>query len=169
MDIVFETERLIVRKYTDADEENFYRLNSDPEVVRYIREPKSREECRRFLNENITFYQQQPLMGRWALMQKQPELFIGSFAIIPVEKSADIQLGYALLKEYWGQGYATEITRAGLIYAKDVMKLDSIVGITEAPNIASQKVLLNCGFELDETKVEKGKEILCYVKRLVDN
>jgi ribosomal-protein-alanine N-acetyltransferase len=164
--IVFETERLVIRRYTTDDEENFYRVNGDPEVMRYIREPKDRKECSIFLARNIALYQQYPLMGRWAMMEKTTNTFVGSFAIIPVEndgnkRQMEIQLGYALLKDYWGKGYATESTLAGKQYAFDVMKLPVIVALTETENIASQKVLLRSGF-LQRPNIYQGKKELCY-------
>jgi len=164
--IIFETERLSIRQYTKADEEHFFRLNGDAEVMRYIREPKNRAECALFLARNIDLYQQNPLMGRWAMEEKETGVFVGSFAIIPVENTEDysvseIQLGYALLKDYWGKGFATESTLAGKQYAFEVMKLFRIVGITTTDNFASQKVLLRCGFEQQPNITQAGKE-LCY-------
>jgi [ribosomal protein S5]-alanine N-acetyltransferase len=164
--VIFETDRLIIRRYTAADEENFFRLNGDPEVMRYIREPKDRSECSLFLKRNLLFYQQHPLMGRWAMMEKDSNTFIGSFAIIPVEttdskRHTDIQLGYALLKDHWGKGYATESTLAGRQYAFDVIKLPLIVAITETANVASQKVLLRSGFE-QQPNIKEGNKSLCY-------
>ena len=164
--IIFETERLSIRQYTRADEEHFFRLNGDAEVMRYIREPKNRAECALFLARNIELYQQNPLMGRWAMVEKETGVFVGSFAIIPVENSesygaSEIQLGYALLKDYWGRGFATESTLAGKQYAFEVMKLPRIVGITTTDNFASQKVLLRCGFEQQPNIIQAGTE-LCY-------
>lgn len=149
--IVFETDRLYIRRYTREDEENFFLLNGDPEIMRYIRAPKSRAECSVFLARNLSFYEQYPLLGRWATVDKQTNAFVGSFAVIPVEPyenqpHPEIQLGYALLKQYWGKGYATESTLGGMRYAFDVMKLPRVVAITEMANLASQKVLLRCGF-----------------------
>ena len=150
--VIFETDRLIVRRYTLADEEIFFRLNGDAEVMKYIREAKSRRECSIFLKRNLGFYEQYPLMGRWAMIEKASNEFCGSFAVIPVEtadstRHTEVQLGYALLKAHWGKGYATESTLAGRQYAFDIMKLPAIVAITDTANIASQKVLLRCGFE----------------------
>jgi ribosomal-protein-alanine N-acetyltransferase len=161
MHIIFETERLYIRRFTKADEENFFRLNSDPEVMRFIREPKSRPECNVFLLQNMVAYEQSPLMGRWAMLEKGTDTFIGSFAIIPEENIKDIQLGYALLKDYWGRGFAAESVLAGRQYAFEVMKLPHIVGITETGNLASQKVLLKCGFVQQQNIMERDKE-LCY-------
>jgi [ribosomal protein S5]-alanine N-acetyltransferase len=162
MDLIFETERLIVRKYTEADEEDFFRLNGDPEIVQYIRAAKTRGDCKIFLLQNITAYSIRPLLGRWAAIEKQTGIYVGSFAVIPIEGSADIQLGYALLKEHWGKGFALELTLAGRQYAFDALELDIIYAITEIPNVASQKVLLKAGFIQMENRKSEGKELYCY-------
>lgn len=164
--VIFESDRLIIRRYTLADEEEFFRLNGDPEVMKYIREPKDRQECIIFLKRNLAFYEQNPLMGRWAMIEKASDVFVGSFAVIPVEttdnsRHTEIQLGYALLKDHWGKGYATESTLAGRRYAFDVMKLPVIVAITETGNIASQKVLLRSGF-IQQDNIQEGNKPLCY-------
>jgi ribosomal-protein-alanine N-acetyltransferase len=161
MNTIFETERLYIRRYTKADEENFFRLNSDPDVVRYIREPESRSECNVSLLQNMVAYEQFPLMGRWAMLEKVTDTFIGSFAIIPAENLSEIQLGYALLKEYWGRGFAAESVMAGRHYAFEQMKLPRIVALTEKDNIGSQKVLLKCGFVQHQNIMEREKE-LCF-------
>ena len=51
--ILFETERLIVRHYTKDDSDNFFSLNGDEEIMRYIRPAKTREETDLFLSEII--------------------------------------------------------------------------------------------------------------------
>jgi [ribosomal protein S5]-alanine N-acetyltransferase len=164
MHIIFETERLIVHRYTLADEEHFFRINNDEQVMRYIRAPKNREEAGAFLRENLAFYDEHPLMGRWAMTDKTTRTCIGMFAVIPVENTTEIQIGYALLPEHWGKGYATESLMAGRQYVFDVMKLSSIYAITEARNIASQKVLLRCGFERVENLLKHDIELYYYVR-----
>ncbi|MCS3799391.1 GNAT family N-acetyltransferase [Niastella sp. OAS944] len=166
--VIFETDRLVIRRYTLDDEENFFNLNGDPEVMKYIREPKSRQECSIFLKRNLAYYEQQPLLGRWAMIEKASNEFCGSFAVIPVEtadanRHSEIQLGYALLKDHWGKGYATESTVGGMQYAFDILKLPVIVAITDTANIASQKVLLRSGFEQQPDIMEANRP-LCYFK-----
>lgn len=164
--IIFETVRLYIRQYTRDDEEHFFRVNGDAEVMRYIREPKDRSECAVLLARNIALYQRFPLMGRWAMIEKTTGTFVGTFAIIPTERSVtgrdpEIQLGYALLKDYWGRGYASESTLGGLQYAFNIMKLPKIVAITDPLNLASQKVLLRCGFT-QLPNIKEGNRELCY-------
>ena len=164
--LIFETERLIVRQYVfEKDKENFFRLNADEEVMRYIRPVKTREECDAFLKEIIAAAAANPGIGRWAAFEKGSGEFVGSFAIIPLEGTDDIQLGYALLKENWGKGYASELTKGGLEYYFSTTDADHIYAMTEKPNIVSQKVLLKNGFVPDGTRKEGGKELLKFIFR----
>ena len=162
--IIFETKRLIVRQYNfDIDAENFYLLNGDEEVMRYIRPVKTREECDIFLKEIITSAETNPGMGRWAAIEKESGIFIGSFAIIPIENTEDIQLGYALLKKYWGKGFASELTMAGLKYYFSTTSAIKIYALAEIPNTASHRVLLKNGFVPDGIRKEGDKELQQFI------
>jgi len=161
--IIFETERLIVRLYDLNDEESFFLLNGDEEVVRYIRPAKTKDECAIFLGEIIKYSEENPTSGRWAVDEKATNKNIGMFAIIPVDNSDRLQLGYSFLKESWGKGYSTELTKAGITYFFDTTNKNEVYGITEMPNIASQKVLLKCGFKLNSSYTKGEREIQEYV------
>jgi ribosomal-protein-alanine N-acetyltransferase len=168
--IIFETERLIVRQYVlETDADNFFAINGDEEVMRYIRTTKSREECDTFFKKNIEAYKTNPLMGRWAVYEKATGKFIGSFAFIPVEGSEDSQLGYALLKEYWGKGFATELTKEGIKYVFEKTDLNEVYGITQVENTDSQKVLLKSGFKHHRNYKEDGKDISCFIIKRENN
>jgi [ribosomal protein S5]-alanine N-acetyltransferase len=159
MDKVFETERLLIRRHTLADEEMFFRLNNDPDVIRFIRPPKNREESYQFLLQNLDMYKQLPFMGRWAMLERSSGTLIGSFAVFPIGNTKDIQLGYSLFKEYWGNGYATESILGGRRYAFDHLCLEEIYAITEAENAGSQKALLKTGFTRISDKIEGDKAL----------
>ncbi|MGZ5220292.1 MAG: GNAT family N-acetyltransferase [Chitinophagaceae bacterium] len=161
---IFETERLVVRHYTKDDGDNFFLLNGDEEIMRYIRPAKTREETDLFLAEIIKKYEEDPSAGRWATEDKQTGAFVGSFALIPIEGSVDkMQLGYALLKQNWGKGYATELTLSGLEYVLTKTALTEIFAVTEIQNTASQKVLLKAGFKMHSSYTEGTKELFQYI------
>ena len=163
MQSIFETERLVVRRYTPGDKEKFFSLNGDEEVVRFIRAVQTKEESDRFLEENISFYDEEPLMGRWAVQEKSSGSFVGSFAIIFIPGSKEIQLGYALLKNEWGKGYATELVKAGLQYVFNTMKLPFVFAVTEKENTGSQHVLLKAGFKMEKEYTEGEKELFRFI------
>ena len=130
-----------------------------------MRNTKSKEECDIFLKKIIATYKINPLIGRWAANEKTTEKFVGSFAIIPVEDSDHIQLGYAFLKENWGKGFASELTKAGLDYYFKNTNADHIYAIADEANLASHNVLLKNGFVRDGIKTEEGKELLKFIFR----
>jgi ribosomal-protein-alanine N-acetyltransferase len=161
---IFETERLIVRQYTEEDKDLIFLLGGNEAVMRYIRPVNTKEESYQFLLENIALYEKNPHGGRWAVMEKANGLFAGSFAIIPMPSDPEkIQLGYALIPENWGRGFATELTKAGLDYFMKHYELPEICGVTEIPNTISQKVLLKAGFQPAGSFMEEGKELLLFV------
>lgn len=166
--MIFESERLYTRYFTMSDLDIFFRLNGYEEIVRYIRAPKTYEECRSFLTQIIEWYTGPAINWRIALLSKENNQVIGSFAIIPIGNTADMQLGYSLVKEHWGKGYATEITEAGLRYAFEKLGYPSIAAITESANSASQKVLLKCGFCLEAEYEEDGRKLLRFRRRQND-
>jgi RimJ/RimL family protein N-acetyltransferase len=163
--IVFETERLLVYPYTMDDLHHFFRLNGNEDVMRYIRPAQTIEQTKEFLQKIITDYKKLPGKGRWALYLKNDHRFVGTFAIIPIADTDMLQLGYALAKEDWGKGYASEAVKGGVQYAFDKLDLTEIAGIIFPENIASQKVLLKNGFVFDKTFIEEEKELHLYVRK----
>ena len=103
--VIFETHRLIVRPYSPGEFENFFRVNGDEEVVRYIRPVQSRDEAIEAFQKLLEDYENKPGYGRWAVHDKVTGDFVGSFAIISVPWNEEkIQMGYAFPRENWGKG-----------------------------------------------------------------
>ena len=157
--IILETTRLTVRQYSMDDINYFFSLNSNAETMKYIRPVRSREECLKILGQIIENYAAHPKIGGWAAFEKETKNYIGSLAIFPIAETEEIQIGYSFLPPYWGKGYATELTKAGINYYFKHHPFDELHAITSIPNIASQKVLLKCGFVENGTKHE-GEELL---------
>jgi RimJ/RimL family protein N-acetyltransferase len=160
--MIFETDRLRVRPYTAEEFEYFFQLSSDVDVMRYIRPVQDREQSLEFFRKILADYESLPGLGRWIMHTRSDSRFVGSFAVIPVENSLDIQIGYSLSKSNWGLGYASEAVKGALRYVFDSLKLEKVVGITEVANIASQKVLLKNGFVFDHVFLENGKKLYLY-------
>lgn len=161
--IVFETERLIIRHFKELDADDFFLLQGNPDVMRFIRPVKNRAESDAFLLEAIAGYTE-PWMGRWAIEEKQTGRFIGSFVVNPIPGDHDkTQLGYAFIPDCWGKGYATEATKGGVAYFINSTPLQEIYGVVESENLASQKVLLKAGFQFHSKKMENEKELTIYI------
>lgn len=168
--ILFETQRLIIQHYTSADEENFFLLNGNEQVVKYIRPAQTKEESDAFLKKNINFYNTYPNLGRWAAIEKETGIFIGSFALIPLKENEidKIQIGYALLPNFWNKGFATEMVKYGTVLFFSKHKDNCLYAITETPNTPSQKVLLKCGYKLDDVYLENDKELTRFILQRKD-
>ena len=163
--IVFDTERLNIRRYTSDDLHHFFKLNGDADIMRFIRPAQTLQQSKEFLHRIISDYENWPGMGRWAMFSKSDQQFIGSFAIIPIENSHRFQLGYALVKNDWGKGYASESVKGGIQYAFERLGLKEIAGITFPENLPSQKVLLKNGFVFDSTFAEEEKQLNLYIRK----
>jgi ribosomal-protein-alanine N-acetyltransferase len=159
MKIVFETERLIVRLFQENDDENCFLLNSNENVMRYIRPTKNKEESDIFLKEIIQ--SASIINGRWAICQKSTQTFIGSFGIFLFPVTGHIQLGYSLLPAFWGKGYATELTKQGIQFFFENYDLPCLYAYTELENLDSQRVLL-------KSKFQKMGEVESSDKKLIE-
>lgn len=165
----FETERLIVRRARPDDLDNFFLLNGDENVMRYIRAVSTRAESDAKLEQILAEEKAasgMPGPGRWLIDEKETGQFVGSFAIIPIPSEPEkTQLGYSFIPSAWGKGYATEVAVAGLKFFLDNTDIPEIYGVSETANTASMKVLQKAGFRFHGTKIEDGKELTIFIVR----
>lgn len=157
MTIFAETNRTILREITIKDLDDFFELDSDPEVHRYLgTQPiKSKDQ----IVDMINYIRQQYVdngVGRWAVVDKSTNRFIGWTGLKLVKDQINNQtnyydLGYRLIRRYWGHGYATETALASLSYGFDKLNLNEIIATVNCENVASNHVVSKIGFTLYET------------------
>jgi [ribosomal protein S5]-alanine N-acetyltransferase len=140
--IIFETPRLSLRQFTEADAAMILLLNSRPEITKYVHEPvlKTEEEAAQILMNNI-LPQYKMNLGRWATYIKDTGEFIGWCGLKYRPEIDEIDLGYRFMQQYWGNGYATEAAQHTLKYGLQVLKLKVITGRAHVENSASLKVM----------------------------
>lgn len=166
--ILFKTHRLVVKRFTDKDADLFFQVNGSPEVMQHIRPAKSRKESDEFLQDNIRFYRDDSLLGRYAVFTRRGN-FVGTFSYLYLSGEADFHIGYALVPSAWNRGYATELVRAGVPYFFAHTPYPSLFAITIAENTASQKVLLKAGFVYKGQSGEGSHPLeLFYINRNLD-
>lgn len=148
MHIIFETTRLILRRFTEDDAALILQLNSDPDVLKYLHEPvlESEERAREIIRE-IILPQYSFNLGRWAIHQKDDHQFIGWCGLKHRSDLNEIDLGYRLLKSAWGLGYATETACRTLDHGFNSLHLNIITGRAHIENFASIKVLEKIGMK----------------------
>ncbi len=163
MQIIFETPRLILRRFTEADAPLILQLNSDPEIIKYVHESllETEEQARDTL-VNITLPQYKNNLGRWAMHTKINNEFIGWCGLKYLPEYDEIDLGYRLLKKEWGKGYATEAARQTLEYGFNTLHLTLITGKVHTENFASIKILEKLGMLFIRADIEDDCPIRIY-------
>lgn len=142
-----ETVRLEMREFVTADYDDLWRLGRDPRVMRYIGDgkPMSREAVARQLLRILGYGSLYPDFGIWHTSRRDTGSFIGWFSLKYAGKSPDVEVGYWLLPQAWGHGFATEGAQAMVDYGFDDLGLHRIIGVTHRGNKASQHVLMKAG------------------------
>ncbi len=160
-----ETDRLILRKLTLEDATDVFEYAREPDVARYLTwEPhRSIDDSKGFLNFMIERYKDNQVSD-WGIVLKENNKLIGTVGFIrwsPDNFRAEV--GYALSKEYWGQGMMTEAVKEIMKFGFDKMELNRIEGRTWIENIGSQAVLKKAGMTFEGTMREqiflKGKYV----------
>ena len=166
MNIVLETERLILRTFTIDDVQLIYDLNLDPDVTRYTFDPITDfEQAKEILEKTILPQYALYNHGRWAILLKQGLEFIGWCGLKVRPERNEIDLGYRFRKKFWGKGYATEAAFACIKYGFEKLNLPRIIGRAIPENISSLKVLEKCGMtylgeEIVDGYLHKTYEVL---------
>jgi RimJ/RimL family protein N-acetyltransferase len=143
---MLETSRLILKPATIEDADNLFQLNSDPEVMRYTGDKKfhSTLEAQKIINENLIPQFNHYKMGRFMIFLKDGT-FIGWCGLKYFLETDEVDLGYRLKRSYWGQGFATEASKACLEYGFKVLRINRIIAKAMPENIGSIKVMQKLG------------------------
>jgi RimJ/RimL family protein N-acetyltransferase len=157
MKIFAETERLLFREIHLTDIAGFFELDSNPEVHQYLDSPPVQN--RQQVVEAIQFIRQQYMdngIGRWAIIDKKTNDFMGWAGLKLITEPINNQvnfydLGYRLIRKYWGQGIATEAANASLAYAFNTLRANEVYAHANCDNAGSNKVLTKVGLKLVET------------------
>jgi len=156
MQVFLETERLVLRRFTMADVDNLVELDGDPDVVHFITGGRitPREEIRDdILPAFLGYYQRFGGYGFWAAIEKSTGQFLGWFHFRPPPESPpdEAELGYRLRRSAWGQGYATEGSRALIRKGFTEFGVQRVFAETMAVHVASRRVMEKAGLKLGRT------------------
>ena len=156
MQVFLETERLVLRRFTEADVDNLFDLDRDPDVMRFLNggKPTPREVIQNeILPRFLRYYERFAGYGYWAAIEKSTGDFLGWFHFRPAEGSSpdEVEIGYRLRKSAWGKGYATEGARALIRKGFAELGVQRVIAETMAVNIASRRVMEKAGLRLART------------------
>jgi ribosomal-protein-alanine N-acetyltransferase len=151
MEILIETERLIIREILPSDVMGMFEMDADPDVNWYVGQHSATiEESRK----TIEFIREQYALngiGRWAVIEKATNGFVGWIGFKLMKTVVNnhtnyIDFGYRFQKKYWGKGYATESSKAVLEYGFEHLRYKEVYAMTNVENKASRRVLEKVGF-----------------------
>ena len=145
MNVIIETDRLLLRTFTVEDAPLIYELNLDPEVIRYTLDPiKDIDQAKQVLEQSILPQYALYNHGRWAVHTRAGLEFIGWCGLKARPERNEIDLGYRFIKSAWGNGFATEAAWACIQYGFEKLQLRRIIGRAMPDNKGSLKVLEKC-------------------------
>ncbi|MFM1651781.1 GNAT family N-acetyltransferase [Brevibacillus sp. B_LB10_24] len=137
----FSTERLIIRPRELADLEACLKMDRDPEVVRFISGPWTDEaKHKEFVLSRMKADYPEGL-GYWTVLKKEDNAFLGWIMLIPVDaRGPEIEIGWRLIRDAWGKGYATEAAKPILRYGFETVGIDEAIAEIHPDNLGSMRV-----------------------------
>src|SRR6185436_12137964 len=123
-----DTNRLSLRWITAGDVDDFYAVYSNPEVMRYWSTPPlpNKEAAGKLIEEIHDGFSRQQLL-KWGIALRSDNTLIGSVTLFhPDFTHRRAEIGYALGRPYWGQGYMQETLTAVVNYAFTVLDFHRI-------------------------------------------
>lgn len=162
MNLIIETEHLLLRPLELSDAEAMFAMDKNPEVHKYLWQKPVTDISE--VIKVIEYVQRQYAennIGRFATVIKETGEFIGWTGIKFVNDHVEngntnfYDYGYRLNEKFWNKGYATEASKVWLDYGFNQMNIKEMNAYTHAQNGASNHVLQKVGFNFMEDYQDK--------------
>lgn len=160
---ILETEHLVVRETTEEDVADFYRIYADKDMVKYtedlFEDPEAELEYTRQYRDNMyTIYG----FGIWTVLEKATGSVIGRAGITTREEFEEVELGFVIGKKWQRKGYAFEVCKGILAYAKEELEFDRVQAFVMPENVASVGLCEKLGMVAKEERALQGTRYLRY-------
>ncbi len=160
---MLETQRLRLRHLNQDDTDNLFKLDSDPEVMRFISGGITTPYAviqEEILPRILSYYQKYENVGFWAVIEKASNEFIGWFIFRPaleyqfaealnLAQPDDVEIGWRLARSHWGKGYATEGAKLLVNKGLNEWEIKKIVAWALAENKVSIRVMEKIGLQFE--------------------
>ena len=160
---MIETERLIFRKFTSEDLPLLITQRSDPDVNRYLGGEELQNPAA--LAQRIKFYiscYEKYGFGMCVMIWRPTGEIIGSAGIQPLYGTDDIEVGYSMIKDFWGRGIGTEAARGWLTFGFTDAGLEKIVAVAHLENTASRRIMEKLGMTYKKTEYHYNADCAFY-------
>lgn len=176
--LTLETSRLVLRPWHARDHAPFAVINADPEVRRYyypsLLTAKETDELINEASEQLAREQ----FGFLAVERKNDGALIGGAGLSrpgpEVPGNFPLEIGWILGRDYWRQGYATEVSHHWLEFAWRRLKAECVIGYTSSINLPSRRAMEKIGMrrvedgDFDDTTVPLGNALRPHVLYRID-
>lgn len=168
---ILHTARLRLEPLSDAHLEHEVELDADPEVMRFLGQPRTRAEVEDAHRRRLAAATPVPGLGFWAGFLADGGAFVGWWILEPPTRpdqgpvEGQAELGYRLLRRHWRKGLASEGARELIRYGFEEAGLTRIFAETMAVNAASRATMASVGlthvrtFHLDHDDPLPGTEL----------
>lgn len=154
------TNRLILRPFMQQDFELLYSLHSNPEVAQTTIDGVQDEATVQKHLTNFIEHQEKFGYSQWAVFEVKSGEFVGRAGLakrsLNKEVGEQVEVRFALLPQFWGLGYASELTEALIKFAFEKLKLSQIIASTGLTNEKSARVLEKNGFKYVKNIMPEG-------------
>ncbi|MBA2620888.1 MAG: GNAT family N-acetyltransferase [Acidobacteria bacterium] len=159
-EIMLETERLSIRKFTPDDLGALVEMRSSDEVIKYLGGKRLQNPAA--LKKRLRFYidcYEKYGYGMCAMQWKATGEMCGWSGLQPLEDTGATEIGYGLTEKYWRKGLGFECAGAWLEYGFNVVNLEKIVAVAQPENTASWHIMEKLG--MTYTKTERHYDLEC--------
>ena len=160
---MIETERLLIRPFSAGDLDKLIEMRADREVNKYLGGAKMQNP--ESLAKRLQFYiecHEKFGFGMSAIIWKRSYQMIGWSGLMPLDETDEIELGYGMIKEFWGRGIGFEAARAWLEYGFETAGLERIVAVAYPENKSSRRIMEKLGMRYEKTEPHHGAECVFY-------
>ncbi len=147
--IRIETDRLVLRPLTVADQLSLAAVLSDRETMSWYPRPYTAEEVRQWIERQIARYPKGS--GLLAMVEQKTGRLIGDCGAVwqEVDGVTELEIGYHVNRERWKHGFATEAARAVMDYAFRRFDVNRLISMIRPENTPSRRVAEKNGLTLD--------------------
>jgi RimJ/RimL family protein N-acetyltransferase len=158
-----ETSRLRLRQFAESDLDDYASMCADPEVMRYVGErgPLSREDTWRQLAMLVGHWALRGY-GMWAVEELGSGAFVGRVGLHYPEGWPEPEIGWAIVRTYWGRGYAFEAATAALRTAFERLGWSRAISLIAPLNLRSIRLAERLGERFERNIVVRGQELSLY-------
>ncbi len=151
MKAILETERLLLRELTPDDFDAMFEIFGDAETMLYYPQAYSRERLEAALQRQFASYAENGY-GLWALILKSENRFIGDCGLLnqEVDGALEVEVGYHVNRQYWGQGFAPEAAKACFEYGFHTLGRQRMISMIRPENLPSRRVAEKNGLRIEK-------------------